>query len=206
MRTLPSSSWVGAGFGVLCVACAEIGCQSLVSRNPGINFPSPPALPPFAKFELGTSSFIPGGDIPRASTCDGPNASPALAWIGPPSGTESFVLTMHDAEAAAGHSTHWVVYNIPASATGLPEATIQREELDGGARQAVNDFGKTGYSGPCPPPGAPHHYVFKLYALDARLPPQPGTTAEQVEQGLKAHILAQTEMTGKDAREKGSAH
>ena len=93
-----------------------------------------------------------------------------------------------------------------AGATGLAEATIQRDELDGGARQAVNDFGKTGYSGPCPPPGAPHHYVFKLYALDAKLPPQPGTTAEQVEQGLKAHILAQTEMTGKDAHEKGSAH
>jgi phosphatidylethanolamine-binding protein (PEBP) family uncharacterized protein len=69
----------------------------------------------------------------------------------------------------------------------------------------VNDFGKTGYSGPCPAPGAPQHYVFKLHALDARLPPQPGTTAEQVEQGLKAHILAHTQRTGTYAREKGSA-
>jgi Raf kinase inhibitor-like YbhB/YbcL family protein len=184
----------------------EIGCQSLVRPNAAVNFPSPPALPLSAKFELGTSGFMAGGTIPRTFTCDGPNDSPALAWIGPPSGTESFVLTLQEAKAAEGHSTHWIVYNIPASATGLPEASPPREELGAGARQAVNDLGKTGYSGPCPPSGAPHHYVFKLYALDAKLPPQPGTTAEQDAQAPKAHILAQAEITGTYPREKGPAH
>jgi hypothetical protein len=75
MRTLQASRWVAVSLSLLCLALMEIGCQPLVSHNPAVNFPSPPALPALAKFELGTSSFTPGGDIPRASTCDEPNAS-----------------------------------------------------------------------------------------------------------------------------------
>ncbi|HTV53389.1 MAG TPA: YbhB/YbcL family Raf kinase inhibitor-like protein, partial [Terriglobia bacterium] len=103
-----------------------------------MNFPLPPALPPSAKFEVGSSSFLPGGSIPGLFTCVGQNTSPALAWIGRPGTSQSFVLIMEDTDAPKGRSVHWVLYNIPVSATGLLEATPPRGELAGGTRQGVN--------------------------------------------------------------------
>ena len=167
-----------------------------ITQKSCVNFPSPPAIGPSARFELGTSSFIPGKDIPRVFTCDGQNASPALAWIGPPSRTQSFALIAHDADESGGSFVQWLVYDIPASATGLTEATPQREELAGGARQGVNDFGRLGYSGPCPQPGRTHRYIFKFYALDIKLPPRPRAPAKYVEEAMKGHILGQAEITG----------
>lgn len=183
------------GTGVhLLIACMEVACQSL--RNPAVNFPSPPGIGPSATFELGTSSFVPGKDITRVSACDGQNASPALAWIGPPSRTQSFALIVHDADGSGSGSVQWVVYDIPASATGLPEATPEREELTSGARKGVNDSGRLGYSGPCPSPGQTHRYIFKFYALDIKLPPRPRASAKYVEEAVKGHILGQAEITG----------
>lgn len=188
MRTFWSQS-VWAGLGLLCLAFFEIACQSPANRP--INFPSPPALAPSAGFELGTSSFVPGGKIAGAFTCDGENLSPALAWIGSPARTRSFVLIMEDANEGQHPSVHWIVYNIPATATGVPQAIPGVQDLAGGARQGVTDFSKTGYSGPCPKLDRIHHYTFKLYALNTSLPTKSRARAKYVEREMMGHVLAE---------------
>jgi Raf kinase inhibitor-like YbhB/YbcL family protein len=193
MRPLRSSPYVQASLCFLGIAITQIACQSLANR--AVNFPSPPALVPSAPFELGTSSFVPGGNIAGAFTCNGQNLSPALAWIGPPATTRSFVLIMKDADEAPGRSVHWLVYNIPASATGLSEAIPTREDLAGGARQGTTDFGETGYSGPCSRLGTTRHYAFRLYALDTTLPNKFRATAKYVEREMKGHVLAESAIT-----------
>jgi Raf kinase inhibitor-like YbhB/YbcL family protein len=92
------------------------------------------------------------------------------------------------------------LYDVPAGAKELPECVPRQEQLAGGARQGRNDFGKIGYSGPCPPPGKPHRYFFKLYALDTKLNLKSGGTKADLERALKPHILAQTELIGKYGR------
>jgi Raf kinase inhibitor-like YbhB/YbcL family protein len=103
---------------------------------------------------------------------------------------------MEDTDAPQGHSIHWLVYNIPASATGLVEATPPGGDLPSDTRQGVNDLGKLGYSGPCPRPGATHRYVFKLYTLDYKLPPKARANAGYVGRAMEGHVLAQAQITG----------
>ncbi len=107
---------------------------------------------------------------------------------------------MDDPDAPVGTWVHWVLYDVPADAKELPEAVPKQEQLASGARQGHNDFGKTGYGGPCPPPGKPHRYFFKLYALDAKLNLKAGATKADVERAMKGHILAQAELVGKYGR------
>jgi Raf kinase inhibitor-like YbhB/YbcL family protein len=99
--------------------------------------------------------------------CTGANQSPGLSWTEVPAGTQSFALTMFDPDAPTGSGWwHWIVVNIPASATTLPAgASGNQARMPAGAQETRTDFGKPGYGGPCPPPGAPHRYVFTLYAL-----------------------------------------
>jgi len=100
--------------------------------------------------------------------CSGKNISPDLKWSGAPKGTQAFALTMYDPDAPTGSGWwHWVVLNIPADATGLPTNAGSGGDLPKGATQTRTDFGKPGYGGPCPPPGKPHHYIFKVFALKA---------------------------------------
>lgn len=148
-------------------------------------------------FELKSSAFEPGGDIPQKFTCDGSDASPALSWTEPPPGTQSFALIADDPDAPAGAWVHWVVYNLPTSARQLPEGVPKDNELQGGGRQGLNDFEKIGYGGPCPPSGKPHRYFFKLYALDTKLNLKAKATKNVVERAIKGHILAQTELIGR---------
>lgn len=98
--------------------------------------------------------------------CTGGNVSPQLSWTGAPSGTKSFALTVFDPDAPTGSGWwHWIVVNIPASATQLP-AGASGAKMPAGAQETRTDFGKPGYGGPCPPAGdPPHHYVFTIYAL-----------------------------------------
>jgi hypothetical protein len=162
-----------------------------------------PAQPQGGKtmaFELKTAAFAPGGSIPKKFTCDGPDLSPALTWGDPPAGTESFALIMDDPDAPVGTWVHWVLYDLPATARELAENVPKSEELAGGPRQGRNDFRKIGYGGPCPPPGAPHRYFFKLYALDAKLNLKAGATKADVERAMKGHILVQAELMGRYGR------
>jgi Raf kinase inhibitor-like YbhB/YbcL family protein len=95
---------------------------------------------------------------------------------------------------------HWVAYDLPASARQLPEGLPKTEAIAGGGVQGQNDFRKTGYGGPCPPPGKPHRYYFKLYALDSKLNLKPAATKKMVEAAMEGHILAQAEVMGRFQR------
>lgn len=144
--------------------------------------------------------FSEGEVIPKKYTCDAQDVSPKLEWRGTPANTESFALIMDDPDAPAGTWVHWVLYDIPADTSELPERVPRQEQLSSGARQGRNDFGAIGYNGPCPPPGKPHRYFFKLYALDAKLGLKAGATKAELERTMKTHILAQAQLIGKYGR------
>jgi Raf kinase inhibitor-like YbhB/YbcL family protein len=151
-------------------------------------------------FAISSAAFPNGGDIPKKFTCDGADVSPELSWIDPPSGTQSFALIADDPDAPVGTWTHWVLFDLPAVVTSLAEAVNKIDELPGGERQGRNDFRKIGYSGPCPPPGKPHRYFFKIYALNAKLDLKPGASRQELEQEMKSLVLAQAEWMGKYGR------
>jgi Raf kinase inhibitor-like YbhB/YbcL family protein len=141
-----------------------------------------------AKLDLTSTAFADGQSIPTQYSCDGADQPPPLAWGDPPAGTKSFALVVDDPDAPNGTFRHWGAYNIPASARSLA----------GPFYEAVNDFGKPGYGGPCPPKGhGPHHYRFKLFALDAdRLDLGAGAKVTEVEQQAEQHALGRAELTG----------
>jgi Raf kinase inhibitor-like YbhB/YbcL family protein len=151
-------------------------------------------------FELTSTAFSAGEIIPKRFTCDGPDVSPPLKWNDPPSNIQVIALIMDDPDAPAGTWVHWVLYDVSPSTRELPEEVAKQEQLSSGARQGRNDFGKIGYGGPCPPPGEPHRYFFKLYALDGNLGLKTGATKAEVERAMKGHILAQAELIGKYGR------
>lgn len=144
--------------------------------------------------------FSEGEAIPKIFTCDAQDVSPKLEWNEPPANTESFALIMDDPDAPAGTWVHWVLYDLPADAKELPERVPRQEQLASSALQGRNDFGKIGYSGPCPPPGKPHRYFFKLSALDTKLNLKSGATKAELERAMKPHILAQAELIGRYGR------
>ena len=143
--------------------------------------------------------FDGGGMIPTRYTCDGVDVSPSLAWEGVPLGTKSLALICDDPDAPRGTWVHWVLFNLPADTAALPESVPARRNLDNGARQGKNDFGKWGYGGPCPPNGT-HRYHFKIYALDRMLNLDADTKKAQLVKAMKGHILAEGELVGRYAR------
>ena len=151
---------------------------------------------PAMAFTISSSAFSNGGSIPKKFTCDGPDASPQLAWTEPPAATKSFSLLADDPDAPVGNWNHWAVWNLPATLRGLPEAVSKNARLADGTEQGRNDFGKTGYNGPCPPPGKPHRYYFKLFALGTKLDLKAGSRKKELENAMKEHILGQAEWMG----------
>ncbi len=149
---------------------------------------------------ISSADFQNGGSIAKKFTCDGADVSPELSWSNAPAGTKSFALIADDPDAPVGTWTHWVIFDLPPTAQSLPENVNKVDELPGGGRQGRNDFRKIGYGGPCPPPGKPHRYFFKLYAVDRVLDLKPGASKQEVEQALQGHILAQAELMGKYGR------
>jgi Raf kinase inhibitor-like YbhB/YbcL family protein len=149
---------------------------------------------PTGGMRLGVSSNVltEEGSIPTAYTCDGENTSPDVQWTGAPDGARSFTVLMDDPDA--GGFVHWLVYNIPGSAIGLPGGVTDEETLADGARQGTNSRGDTGYTGPCPPSGT-HTYVITVYALDVALDIQPGAEALEVITAMEGHILATGRLT-----------
>jgi Raf kinase inhibitor-like YbhB/YbcL family protein len=146
--------------------------------------------------QLASPDFPAGGKIPKKFTCDGADRSPQLAWTQAPSGTRSLALIADDPDAPVGIWVHWVVYDLPAGTTSLPQGVAKTETLPDGARQGRNDFKKIGYGGPCPPAGKPHRYFFKLYALDIELGLKAGATKADVERAMKDHVVGQAELMG----------
>lgn len=161
-----------------------------------------------AQFTLSSPSFRNNQPIPAKHSCEGGDASPALKWEGAPPGTKSFALICDDPDAPGGSWVHWVMYGVPPTTRELPENVMKIDTMQGladaghGVKQGVNDFGKVGYGGPCPPRGhGVHHYHFRLYALDAELNLAARVTRKQLESAMKGHILAQTELIGTYQRE-----
>jgi Raf kinase inhibitor-like YbhB/YbcL family protein len=146
-------------------------------------------------FELSSSAFANGEEIPTKHTCDAEDDSPPLQWGDPPAGSESLALIMDDPDAPVGTWDHWLLFNIPADLRSLPE----RADPPPGSVDGKNSWGRTGYGGPCPPSGT-HRYFFKLYALDTTLDLPAGADKSQLLQAMKGHILAQTELMGTYAR------
>jgi len=154
-------------------------------------------------FVLTSTAFEPGGAIPAAYTCQGKDLSVPLAWSGLPAGTRSLALIVDDPDApdpAAPKMTwvHWVLYNIPPAAAGLPEA-VKPGALPAGTLEGRNDWGRTGYGGPCPPVGR-HRYFFKVYALDVVLPDLGQPDKPRLERAMKGHVLAQQQLVGTYAK------
>ena len=149
---------------------------------------------------LKSPDFAAGAGIPKQFACDGTDISPALTWTDPPVATQSFALIADDPDAPVGTWVHWVLFDLPANARALSQNVPKKEQLADGSRQGTNDFRKIGYGGPCPPPGKPHRYFFKLYALDKKLNLQSGATKKDVERAMQGHILAQGEWMGRYAR------
>ena len=145
---------------------------------------------------LTSPAFAQGQTIRRSCTADGADVSPALQWNPVPSGTKSFAVTCRDTDAPRGTFIHWVIYNIPGTASGLPEALPRQETLPDGTIQGKNDFQETGYIGPKPPPARTHNYHFELYALDTMLPVETGVTAVRLHELMKGHFLATARLTG----------
>lgn len=144
-------------------------------------------------FRLTSSAFRDGDTVPRQFTCEGEDLAPPLAWSGAPDGTRSFALIMDDPDAPGGTFTHWLLYDVPATAAALDS------QQHGNTLR--NSFGRAEYGGPCPPVGhGAHRYVFSLYALDVAALDVRGTTREALERSLQAHTLGVARLTGRYER------
>ncbi|WP_456401095.1 YbhB/YbcL family Raf kinase inhibitor-like protein [Persephonella sp.] len=149
-------------------------------------------------FFLRSSAFMADGFIPSKYTCDGMNVSPDLFWGEFPPDTKSFVIIMEDPDAPTGVFTHWIVYDIPYTVTALNENLPKMPVVNGFIKQGINDFGKIGYFGPCPPRGMPHRYFIRIYALDIPvLGLPPGAVKQDVMYKMEGHILSQTYLMGR---------
>lgn len=165
--------------------------------------PPPPTVAAPAKeasaMTLTSPDFTPGGAIPAVYTCEGKDVSPALSWSGVPEGTRSLALVIADPDAPDPVKpqltwSHWVLYNLPPDAKGLPQG-VAATALPPGTLQGKNDWKRTGYGGPCPPIGR-HRYFHRLYALDVVLPDLQEPSRESLEAQMKGHILATAELMG----------
>jgi Raf kinase inhibitor-like YbhB/YbcL family protein len=163
------------------------------AKEPTMNVPM--------NMQITSTAFTEGQPIPEKYTCSGEDVSPPLTWSNAPAGTKSFALITDDPDAPMRTWVHWVIFNLPSATTSLPENTPKSPELPDGAKQGVNDFHQIGYGGPCPPPGKPHRYYFKIYALDTMLDLRSGVTKEELLKAMEGHALGQGQLMGRFQRE-----
>ena len=213
-------AFVSAGGLVVAFALIAWGCSGASDENAS---GQPAAAQGDTQRHLSTSGFRvdsasfqekvrPYVRIPPQHTCFEGNTSPPLSWNQMPAGTKSLALIAEDVDHHTGDWVHWVLYNIPAEATALPEGiSTSTEVLPDGTTQGTNDNRNIGYNGPCPPPNItfgsehagiepPHKYYFRLYALDADIGLAPGATKEELIGAMEGHILGQANTMGKYTR------
>ena len=145
-----------------------------------------------ARIKITCSAFQEGGNVPSKFTCEGSDTSPPLQITGIPSQAKSLVLIADDPDAPSGLFTHWLIWNIPPQTTSISEGNAPR------GVHGTNDFGKSGYKGPCPPSGT-HMYSFKVFALDRELDLRGGAKRSQLDAAMKGHVIAQGELVGRYA-------
>lgn len=186
---------------VATVAATALAASALMAANQPIRTAESTA----AKFTVASTNISPDGKIADAQVyngfgCKGGNISPQLSWSSAPAGTKSFAILMHDPDAPTGSGWwHWVVYNIPANVSSLPAGAgdPKKSLLPAGALQGRTDFGDPGYGGPCPPPGKPHRYYVRVYALKVeKLEVPADATAAFVGFSVRMHALATAELMG----------
>ncbi|MDQ7029914.1 MAG: YbhB/YbcL family Raf kinase inhibitor-like protein [Ardenticatenia bacterium] len=183
------------------LAVALISLLSLVACVPtrprGTSVPETAPSSPQA-FTLMSPAFDDGGLIPTRYTCDGEDLSPPLRWAGAPADTRSFALIVTDPDAPRGTFTHWVLFDLPAEISSLPEGLGVGTVGVAGR----NDFGRLGYGGPCPPQGDnPHRYIFTLYALrSASLSLPEGASRDQVGAAMSGYVVGEVSYTGRYGR------
>jgi Raf kinase inhibitor-like YbhB/YbcL family protein len=178
--------------GILGAAALALGCLVSTTDN-RLHAEGKMAL------TLKSTAFVHNGAIPLKYTCEGEDISPPLTWEGVPEHARSLVLIVDDPDAPDPRApkmtwVHWVLYNIPPDAAGLPEGVVSRS-LPAGTEEGLSSWKRTGYGGPCPPIGR-HRYFHKLYALDTVLKGMHRATQSQVEAAMRGHIIAQTELVG----------
>ena len=145
--------------------------------------------------EIKSTAFKEGEPIPNRYTCTDVNVSPKLQWENIPDAAESIAVICEDPDAHSGTWSHWVLFNLPHDCRELPEWVMEREELENGARQGMNDFGTVGYRGPCPP-GGTHRYYFKVYALDTRINLPSLIKRQELLDAMEGHILDEGQLMG----------
>lgn len=177
---------------ILVLSLAISGCKA--SPKPSGNISAPSAAIP--TLTVTSSAFQGNQAIPQKYTCDSSGLSPDLHWAGVPSGVKSLALIVDDPDAPNGTWVHWVIFNISPKLSGLPEGVPVAQTAQEIGLQGKNSSGNDGYNGPCPPKGNPHHYYFKVYALDTVLDLEPGSTKAQLEKSMTGHILAQGQLVG----------
>jgi hypothetical protein len=155
------------------------------------------AAPTLPRLRLSSRAFADGDTVPRRHTADGKNVSPPLSWSEPPPGTRSLALICEDPDAPSGLFVHWLAWDIEPERGQLPEgaSALTRDLIQG-----TNGFGHVGYGGPSPPPGKPHRYVFRLFALDFRPELRPGAKRAELDRAIEAHVLAEGTLVGKYGR------
>ena len=168
-------------FGLVAASCAN---DTQAEKEPPLNI------------QITSTAFADGQPIPVKYTCSGSNVSPPLQWGSAPAGTKSFALIAEDPDAPVGTWVHWVLYDLPPGMMSLAENLPPSPELPDGSKQGVNDFRQPGYGGPCPPPGKPHRYFFKIYALDTTLHLKSGATKQELLKAMDGHVLAQGQLIG----------
>ncbi len=162
----------------------------------GCNAENSPTNRAAMKLQLTSTAFSEGQPIPSRHAYDQQDISPALQWSGVPPFAKSLTLICDDPDAPMGTWVHWVLYDLPPVGTGLAENLPKSPELPNGAKQGVNDYKKIGYGGPCPPPGKPHRYFFKLYALDTMLNLKPVSTKKDLLNAMDGHVVAEGQLMG----------
>lgn len=143
-----------------------------------------------------STAFIMGAVVPPKFTCKGENVSPPLMWGQVPDKTRSIVVICDDPDSAGGDWVHWLLFNVPPETQKLDEHVPATPELVSGAIQGLNDYDKNCYMGPCPPPGKPHRYYYKVYALDIKLSLTTSARKPDVLEAMEGHVLAQGQLMG----------
>ena len=180
-------AWLVAGAGPLALGACSGGAMPLPEAPEGV-----------AAIEVVSERFTADGRVRPRYTCDGPDVSPDVAWSGVPTASEAIVIILDDPDARV--FTHWLIYDVPASATHLPEAG----ELPAGGRHGGTDFGgRVGYAGPCPPRGQTHRYVLHVYAVDRALGLEPGASRGDVLEAMEGHVVGHGSLSGLYQRAEG---
>ena len=179
----------------LCICCGLPSCKSAKEQQEDVSR-QPRTGGSEMAFRIASTAFDDGEAIPAKYTCDCEDVSPDLTWENAPDGAKSFALICDDPDAPGTTWVHWVVWGVPATATGLAEGVPAEPVLADGTKQGVTDFRRIGYGGPCPPGGKPHRYYFKLYALDNTPQLPPDATKKHLLDAMEGHILGQAHVMG----------